>query len=96
MLHRDEKEPFCKPPADDPANSNILPKKSERTALLKNEETVADANTVSMTTRAALFGQKKGTMALPVEKVNAQDCSGGLVVVLVHARPEFSEMSFPV
>ena len=142
MLHRDEKVPSCKLPADDPASSNILPKKSERTTHLKNEETVADANTVSMTTRAAQFGQKKGTMALPVKKVIVQDGSGRPIMincledtgrqvtlitnrlvdslwiakskgqlilsglgsqriklhdeVLVHVRPECSEMSFPV
>ena len=97
---------------------NILPKKSERTTHLKNE-TVADANTVSMTTQAALFGQKKGTVALPVKKVIVQNGSGRQIMikwskgqlilsgvgsqrvklhdeVLVHVRPEYSEMSFPV
>ena len=47
--------------------------------LLK--ETVADANAVSMTTRAAQFGQKKGTMSLPVKKVIVQNGSGRPIMI---------------
>lgn len=59
----------------------MLPNKSERTTHLKNKETVADANAVSMTTRAAQFGQKKGTMSLPVKKVIVQNGSGRPIMI---------------